>query len=230
VPTRNCVVLCAELMSYAASTSYNSAHHSLLIILIITLNTLQMVDILSEHLSQNTDKKVAKLLSCHIETSIHNLYDFMADKKAYMDKFRSLSYNMKINEGLRKEIVEGRLMPESLVRLSPQEMATEEQRKKRDDVLRNEFMSRRTDYYETHRADILVSHSQLHFLMLYISPLPQCVSRRIHRTLYPSILPYPILSDATYTVPFVTCHSPTITYEHNNHIISTAAREWNRSQ
>ena len=116
-----------------------------------------MVDILTEHLSQDTDRKVAKMLSCHIEDSINRMHSYFTDKKAYSDKVRSLSFNMKINASLRESIVSGTVGPETLVRLSPQEMATEEQRRARNEAMNNEMGARRADYYQTHRADILVS-------------------------------------------------------------------------
>ena len=112
-----------------------------------------IVDILCEQLKLSaTNVAVAKFLACQIEASVNVM---SRDKKAYKEKVRSLLYNMKRNERLRLDILEGILGPSVLVQLSAADMATDEQRQQRADAVKSSMMERRSDYYEMNRSKIL---------------------------------------------------------------------------
>jgi len=59
---------------------------------------------------------------------------FGSANKDYKAKFRSLSFNLGKNASLRREVLSGSLTVERLCRMTPQEMASEEEQKKRKEI------------------------------------------------------------------------------------------------
>ena len=116
------------------------------------------VGLFKSHLSQSTNENVAASLAYHIEASIDGLHPFNDDSKAYTAKVRSLASNLKRNEQLRVDIVEGILAPQNLIHLTPAELATEEQKEKRKMATQSDIEARRTDYYQINRDKFLESN------------------------------------------------------------------------
>ena len=60
------------------------------------------MDLFSEHFKGDIDANIAKILSFNIEASVHKLHNTERDSKAYINKARSLSFNLKKNEVFAK--------------------------------------------------------------------------------------------------------------------------------
>lgn len=165
---------------------------------------LQIMDLFTSHLSLSTTKtNIAKFLAYNIEASIDALHCSIQDSKSYIAKARSLSYNLKRNEvrkriytflitrllacaltyassnilkRLRSAILDGDLAPEDLVKLSPNELATEEQKDARDAESKASTLERRADYYQIARAGIQVQPDGNSFFRIpIISAFSPCV-------------------------------------------------------
>ena len=116
----------------------------------------KIVDVLIDQLKlSTTSADLAKFWSCQIEEAINALHNADSDKKAYTDKSRSLLFNLKRNDRLRLDIIEGGLAPGVLVQLSAHDLATDEQREQRAAAVKSAVEERRSDYYAENRASIL---------------------------------------------------------------------------
>ena len=116
----------------------------------------KIVDVLVDQLKLSTSSAdMAKFWSCQIEEAINALHNADSDKKAYTDKSRSLLFNLKRNDRLRLDIIEGGLAPAVLVQLSAHELATDEQREQRASAVKSAVLERRSDYYAENRSSIL---------------------------------------------------------------------------
>ena len=116
----------------------------------------KIVDVLIDQLKlSTTSADLAKFWSCQIEEAINALHNSETDKKAYTDKSRSLLFNLKRNDRLRLDIIEGGLVPAVLVQLSAHDLATDEQREQRAAAVKSAVEERRSDYYAENRASIL---------------------------------------------------------------------------
>lgn len=78
------------------------------------------------------DKWEPSDMATTIESELFSI--FGSTDKDYKAKFRSLSFNITKNVGLRKEILSGSLSVDKLCRMTPQEMASEEEQKKRREI------------------------------------------------------------------------------------------------
>lgn len=54
--------------------------------------------------------------------------------------------------------MEGALAPQNLVHLTPNELATDEQRAEREKSTKSDMEARRTDYYQINRANIMLAN------------------------------------------------------------------------
>ena len=72
---------------------------------------------------------------------------------------------------MRSAILDGDLAPEDLVKLSPNELATEEQKDARDAESKASTLERRADYYQIARAGIQVELCSIIFLWIPTCPL-----------------------------------------------------------
>jgi transcription elongation factor S-II len=115
----------------------------------------QAVELFKSVLAASTNAGVANSLAFHIEQSLDAMEPYAQDHKKYSAKVRSLAANLKRNEELRLELVEGTLSPQNLVHLSPAELATQAQREQREQALNADMEARRTDSYQLNRAKIL---------------------------------------------------------------------------
>jgi transcription elongation factor S-II len=141
------------------------------------------MDLFVENFKLETVEGVAKFLSYNVEASVNALHSAERDQKTYLNKARSLAFNLKKNEvsnvssstlsvslelkyfdstrftqRLRKDIVEGRLQSDHLVHLSTSELATDDVREGRDHATKQADLARRGDLYEITRAAILTAN------------------------------------------------------------------------
>ena len=66
------------------------------------------MDLFSEHFKGDIDANIAKILSFNIEASVHKLHNTERDSKAYINKARSLSFNLKKNEVLQTQQIKNK--------------------------------------------------------------------------------------------------------------------------
>lgn len=107
--------------------------------------------------SAKTSGSIAFAIASSIEASIDEVFSFNKDSKAYGSKARTLAFNIKKNEELRVGLVDGVIPPQALVHMSPNDLATEEQRRQRQQATKADIDARRSDYYQVNRANILKS-------------------------------------------------------------------------
>jgi transcription elongation factor S-II len=116
-------------------------------------NRRQIMDIFVAALTKlSPNESVAKALGYSIESALNAM--FPTDQKAYVAKFRQLSYNLKRNERLQKDVIDGDCPPEVFVQLNAEQLATEEQKTERQEMLKDNSIERRSDYYQVMRAEI----------------------------------------------------------------------------
>eukprot|EP01038_Epipyxis_sp_PR26KG_P004209 gene4209-5983_t len=115
----------------------------------------QIIDILANSFKLNSNESLAKFIAFNVEAAINFLHSAELDTKLYTNKAQTLSVNLKRNEQLRKDVIEGIVSPNQLPYLSTNELATAAQRKEREEVAKNAIMARRGDLYELTRQDIM---------------------------------------------------------------------------
>jgi len=76
------------------------------------------------------------------------------DAPTYKEKARSLSFNLKRNKSLRSSVLSGSVQPAQLVKLSPEELATSEKKKEREDLEKSIQDSRRLDWEQANEEKI----------------------------------------------------------------------------
>lgn len=87
-----------------------------------------------------------------IEEACHNISK--GQKQAYLDKIRSLVFNLKKNADLREQVLLGAIQAENLVQLPPELLLTADKMKKRDDETKKLKDSRRLDWEEKNEGKI----------------------------------------------------------------------------
>jgi len=75
-------------------------------------------------------------------------------KQNYLDKIRSLIFNLKKNPDLRENVILGSTQPETLVTLAPEQLATAENRKERNEAEAKLKDSRRLDWEQANEGKI----------------------------------------------------------------------------
>lgn len=115
----------------------------------------KMMDLFVEHFKANTQLSLAKFLAFNVESSINKLHNVNSDGKAYLQKAKSIAYNLKKNESLRLDIINGSFKADHVAYLSANDLATDDIRGTRKEVANETQMARRGDLYEITRSDIL---------------------------------------------------------------------------
>ena len=76
------------------------------------------------------------------------------EKSAYMDKARSLTFNLKKNADLRQQVLLGQVSADELVKMSPDQLAPAEKAKARDKMVEDLRNSRRLDWEQANEKKI----------------------------------------------------------------------------
>lgn len=118
----------------------------------------KIVDLIMEHLKLNTNASIAKFLAFNVESSINKVHDSIHDNKSYLNKAKSLAYNIKKNERLRLDIINGKIQADQVAHLSANDLATDELKGMREETAKQAEMARRGDLYEITRSEILKSN------------------------------------------------------------------------
>ena len=75
-------------------------------------------------------------------------------KQNYLEKIRSLIFNLKKNSDLRENVILGSTQPETLVTLGPEQLATAETNKERNETMEKLKDSRRLDWDQANEGKI----------------------------------------------------------------------------
>lgn len=91
-----------------------------------------------------------------LSTEIENGIDDYSknDRQKYSEKARSLTFNLKKNINLCSQILSGGVLPKNLVTMTPQQLATTEKAKQREDVVKKTQDARRLDWEEQNEEKI----------------------------------------------------------------------------
>jgi len=95
---------------------------------------------------------LCKSRATEVEESINN--QSKGDRSAYSSKIRTLIFNLKKNSNLRENVILGSTIPETLVTMAPEQLATEEIGKKRSDIISKMQESRRLDWEQANEDKI----------------------------------------------------------------------------
>eukprot|EP01035_Chromulina_nebulosa_P038346 gene38346-51790_t len=90
----------------------------------------KIMDLFSEHFKGDINVNIAKVLSFNIEASVHKLHNSDRDSKAYISKARSLSFNLKKNEGV--------VQSSHVAYLSSTDLATADIKEKRESTAKEQ--------------------------------------------------------------------------------------------
>ena len=106
---------------------------------------------------EEVDGVLAELAAYLLETAINDLHPQINREdggRAYSAKVVSMMSNLRKNKSLRSDLLNGKLAPNLLVTLSPEELATDEKRLARQKEKGLECEARRSDWIEENRKVI----------------------------------------------------------------------------
>lgn len=125
----------------------------------------QVAELFYDYLNVNNDsddeQRLIELMwsmACKIEDAINQVTPQSRDSKGYSSKARTLSANLKRNDVLRQNLLNGSLLPGKFVNMTVEELATAEQQRELQKALTDDLLSRRTDYYDENRDKILLAN------------------------------------------------------------------------
>ncbi|ETV98360.1 transcription elongation factor S-II [Aphanomyces invadans] len=102
----------------------------------------------------------AELVAVAIEVAMAREYNMDSarntneGKKHYTDKYRQLSFNLKKNVNLRLNLLTNKVTGDQLIKMTPDEMATDERRKEMDQLRDDAFQRARLDWAEANADKI----------------------------------------------------------------------------
>lgn len=120
--------------------------------------TLQITKLLSEQLQASGNVNIANFVATNVEASLHALHSAERDQKSYLNKAKSLTFNLKANQRLREDVLSSAIPGDVLVTLNAKELATEDLKGLREETTKNATMARRGDLYEITRGEILAAN------------------------------------------------------------------------
>lgn len=115
------------------------------------MHTILLSSVTITEKNDNTGTAIINL-STEIESSIHSFAK--NDRQKYSEKARSLTFNFKKNANLCSQIIAGDILPKNLVTMTPQQLATSEKAKQREDVVKKSQDARRLDWEEANEEKI----------------------------------------------------------------------------
>lgn len=121
----------------------------------------KIVVLLGSKLKMSTTESnasIADFMACTIEAGIHNMFDAETDKANYATKVRSLVFNLKSNETLRRNIISGVLDAENVVHLTPAQLASEEKIKEAEKMKEDAVAERRGDWHKIARDQMMIDN------------------------------------------------------------------------
>lgn len=101
---------------------------------------------------QDAIKDLTKSRAVEIEAACHSVAKGM--KKNYLEKIRSLIFNLRKNQDLRDDVVLGKISSETLVTLPPEQLLSKEKSKERTEIVAKLKDSSRLDWEESNEDKI----------------------------------------------------------------------------
>jgi len=119
------------------------------------LNTTRknVMDQISEALKLSTIESMAKFIAFNIETALNESFPESSDRN-YTAKARTIAFNLKKNEKLRSQVLEGLITANELVHMNAKDMANDALREARQKAVEESNEARRGDVYEVARQKI----------------------------------------------------------------------------
>jgi len=112
-----------------------------------------VMDQISDALKLSTIESMAKFIAYNIEKALNDSFPESSDRN-YSVKARTIAFNMKKNEKLRMQILEGAINGEELVQMNSKDLASDELRAARAKAVADANEGRRGDIYELARQKI----------------------------------------------------------------------------
>jgi transcription elongation factor S-II len=115
----------------------------------------ELLELAKSHLDGMSAEAMQEALAhtaVDVEAAIHDNND--KDRKAYSDKARSIAFNLKKNQQLAVDLIFGSTSPDELVHMSPEQLASADQRQAREEQAKKLTDSRRLDWEVANEAKI----------------------------------------------------------------------------
>lgn len=116
----------------------------------------QFIEIFSQ---DKITPEVARSIGLQIEGNLCDMFPFDIDKKIYATKARTLAFNIRGNNDLRRDVISKIVNIDQLLRMSMNELANSDTIASRQKLLDANIDSKRSDWYEEHRIEILKTNS-----------------------------------------------------------------------
>lgn len=108
--------------------------------------------LLQSEIHADAVQSITQSRATEVETACHEYAKGI--KQSYLDKVRSLIFNLKKNSNLRENVILGSTTPETLVQLLPEQLATAEKSKEISESLARLKDSRRLDWEQANEGKI----------------------------------------------------------------------------
>jgi len=137
-----------------SSNNNNNNNNSNNILLTLSDNRIKIVNAIKEIFKSSTNNESTLLnIATSIENAVHNLYP--TDLKQYRNKIVSLNFNLKKNEKLRMQVLNGTITASVLVTLNAQELANDKLKEERHVLKVNESSAKRLDWNDEHHEEMM---------------------------------------------------------------------------
>lgn len=115
----------------------------------------ELLELAKSHLSGMSAEAMQEAMAhtaVDVEAAIHDINE--NDRKGYSDKARSIAFNLKKNQQLAVDLIFGATSPDELVHMSPEQLASADQRQAREEQAKKLTDSRRLDWEVANEAKI----------------------------------------------------------------------------
>lgn len=115
----------------------------------------ELLELAKSHLSGMSAEAMQEAIAhtaVDVEAAIHDINE--NNRKAYSDKARSIAFNLKKNQQLAVDLIFGSTSPDELVQMSPEQLASVDQRQAREEQAKKLTDSRRLDWEVVNESKI----------------------------------------------------------------------------
>jgi hypothetical protein len=141
-------------LSVSSFNNNNNNNNNNNILSTLSDNRIKIVNAIKEIFKSSTNNETTLLnIAASIEDAVHNLYP--SDPKQYRSKIVSLNFNLKKNEKLRMQVLNGTIKASVLVTLNAQELANDKLKEERHILKANESSAKRLDWNDEHRDEMM---------------------------------------------------------------------------
>eukprot|EP00601_Ochromonadales_sp_CCMP2298_P007487 CAMPEP_0173197668 /NCGR_PEP_ID=MMETSP1141-20130122/16286_1 /TAXON_ID=483371 /ORGANISM="non described non described, Strain CCMP2298" /LENGTH=320 /DNA_ID=CAMNT_0014122429 /DNA_START=26 /DNA_END=985 /DNA_ORIENTATION=- len=122
---------------------------------LLSLGRRNIMDMFAQRFHGQVSASFSNFIGFNVEASVNKLFNMDTDMKAYLNKAKSLNFNLKKNERLRQDLIGGIIDPGDLAFLSTNDLAADDVRGAREVVAKQAMLARRSDLYEITRNAML---------------------------------------------------------------------------